>query len=203
MTGVGDEIDVALRRSSNDGLRRVAWSSARSALVPPRVLAALVTVAAASIAAAQEPGCELQLETQTLELGEAITVNLTCTNTAAPASPPRLTLPDGLDLKLLSSSPSASSFTQIINGRRSRRSTYTYALRLTAVREGRYTLGPIAVTAGGRTYHTKPVSVVVRATDASSVAQGDRYMFADLEVGPRSLYVTETFEATLTFGIRK
>ena len=70
----------------------------------------------ATAVAAQQPGIELKLETQTLELGEAVSVRLVCTNTGVPRTP-ETAVSDGLSLKLVNSTPSSSSYTDVINGR--------------------------------------------------------------------------------------
>lgn len=156
----------------------------------------------ASVAAAQQPGIELQLDTRTLELGEAVNVNLVCTNTGVPSTPEAV-VPDGLKLELLNSNASSSSFTQIINGRTSHRTTYTFAMSLTAVKEGTYTLGPISLMADGTRFQADPVTITVRKTDMGTGIRGDRFVFAEIDAQPRSLYVTETFTASLNIGIRK
>ena len=162
----------------------------------------LVVLALPAPAFAQEPGVELRLDTRVLELGEAVDVQVVCRDTARPDAP-QAAVPDGLDLKLLNSNPMSSSFTQIINGRTSQQTTYTYPMRLTALKEGTYTLGPITVVAGGTTYRTEPVQIVVRKSEVTSAARGDKLVFAELDVQPRSLYVTQAYVARLTFGIRK
>lgn len=156
----------------------------------------------ATAAAAQQPGIELKLETQTLELGEAVSVRLVCTNTGVPRTP-ETAVPDGLSLKLVNSTPSSSSYTDVINSRMSRTTTYTFAMRLTAVKVGTYTLGPITIEAGGNTYQSSPVSIVVLKSDTVSTPRGDQIMFAEIEVDPRSLYVTGSYTARLTIGIRQ
>jgi hypothetical protein len=165
-------------------------------------VALLLFLVFTATAVAQQPGVELQLETKTLEPGEAVNAQLVCTNTGLPGLP-QVSVPEGLELRLTSSRPSSSSFTQIINGRRSQRTTYTYAMRLTALTPGTYTLGPIIVEADGTTYRTRPMRIVVRESEAASTPKGDRFLFAEIEVEPRSLYVTETLTATLAIGIRK
>ena len=167
-----------------------------------RMFIAWAIVAAARAAPAQQPWLELKLDASTLELGEAVSFELVCTNIGRPDTP-QAAVPDGLDLKLLNTVPSKGSFTQIVNGRMSQRTTYKYAMRLTALKEGTYTFGPVSVVADGKTYETQPVQIVVRDTQIMSVPRGDRYVYAELEVEPRSLYVTQTYTATLTFGIRK
>ncbi|UCC31338.1 MAG: BatD family protein [Phycisphaerales bacterium] len=168
----------------------------------PIVITGWVFGSVAPVVLAQQPSVELKVGTRTLELGEAVDVQLVCTNTGRPDIP-QMVVPDGLDLKLLNSIPSSSSFTRIINGRASHRTTSTYTMSLIALKEGTYTLGPITVTADARTYRTKPITIVVRKTDTASIPRGDRFIYAQIEVEPRSLYVTETYTARLTIGIRK
>ncbi len=202
---------IGAERSQTNSLQRAAGFSLRGQ--PGCLKAAARTscfacvfvctfIASATIVTAQPPGIELQLETRTLELGEAVNVQLVCTNTGAPSTP-EAPVNDGLDLKLLNPNPMSSSFTQIINGRASHRTTNTYTMSLIALKEGVYTLGPISVVADGTTYKTEPVTIHVRMTDTTSTPKGDRFIFAEIEVEPRSLYVTETYTATLTIGIRK
>ena len=57
-----------------------------------------------------------------------------------------------------------SSSVQFSNGRTSVALTYQY--RFQAVREGVFEIGPVKVTAGGRTYETEPLSLVVSDTPA-------------------------------------
>lgn len=167
----------------------------------PRPVISFVLLLGA-LAAAQQPGVELRLDSPLLELGEAVNVQIICTNTAEPGTP-EASVPPGLELTLLNPTPSQSSFTQIINGRTSRRATYTYWMRLVARAEGTYTLGPVTVSADGKTYATQPVQVTVRKTQSDASPNGDRIVFAELSVTPTSLYVTQTYTATLNFGIRK
>jgi|GEM_PF-1971273 len=167
-----------------------------------RLLAILLSGAFCSSVPAQNVGVELQLESRTLEVGETVAAQLVCTNTGSPKRPP-LTTPTGLSLDLLNATPSVSSMTSIINGQRSSRQTYTYSMRLTAQKSGVYTLGPFAVEAGGKTYQTRPVRIVVRDSDTNTSPAGDKLAFVALDVSRKSLYVTESFEATLTIGLRK
>lgn len=53
---------------------------------------------------------------------------------------------------------------QITNGRTSMALTYQY--RFQAIKDGVFEIGPVKVTAGGRTYETEPVSLVVSDTPA-------------------------------------
>ena len=159
-------------------------------------------IAFPSVVAAQRGSVELQVPAGAMEVGEATTIQLICRNTGVPSAPEAV-VPDGLDLRLLNTTPSFSSMTRIINGRRSSEETHTFTMKLTALTEGTHMLGPITITAGGATYSTAPRRIVVRRTDVGSGPDGDRFILVDLQVTPRSLYVTQTYTATLTISIRK
>ena len=162
----------------------------------------LAVLCCPGLAAAQRGYVELKMTNGPLEVGEATTIQLVCHNTGVPAAP-QAVIPDGLELQLLNPTPSFNSMTQIVNGRRSSQETYTFAMKITAKIEGTHTLGPITVEAGSMTYSTQAKRVEVRKTEIGTGATGDRFVNASITVAPRSLYVTQSYTATLTFGIRK
>ena len=164
----------------------------------PLLIPVLVLVAPVC---AQKPGIELQLKTTVLEPGESIVAKLVCTNINEPETPQSV-MPDGLSLSLLSATPSVFNQTSWVNGRMSREVTHTYELQIVADKPGRFLIGPVSVKSEGKVYKTKPVAIVVREPAAVTGSRGDRFIFAELEVEPRSLYVTEPFVAKLTIGIR-
>ena len=142
------------------------------------------------------PSVQLQLDTRVLDVGESVEARVVCTNTGEPTIS-EAAVPDGLKLQLLAAEPMRSSQVSIINGRRSERSSYTFRLLLTGEQAGQYELGAIRVQADGQTYETQPVRITVRETPATSA-----YVFVELEVEPREVFVTQTFIATLRLGIR-
>jgi len=155
-----------------------------------------------AVAAAQETGVELRLESTTLEVGEAVDAQLVCTNIGQPDTP-QLSVPQGLDLQITNPIPAQFSQMSIVNGRRSQKTTCTYSLRLTARKAGTYMLGPISVAAEGTTYKTAPVKVTVQEGPIASHPEQDQFVFVRMSVEPKSLFVTESFTATLVIGIRK
>jgi hypothetical protein len=179
-----------VRLPGTSALRRCALAVFMAAAIP------------ASDAVAQESGVELQFETTILELGESIGGQLVCTNTGEPQAP-RYTAVPGLELQLVRATPSQSSFTSIVNGRMTQRTSFTFPMRLTGVREGTYTLGPVTVEADGATYQTETVTITVRDTQDSSRDDGDRLAFVRVSAEPTSVYVTESIQASITIGIRK
>lgn len=151
---------------------------------------------------AQERSAELVFDSVALEVGEAVDGQLVLANLGEPELP-TLVAPPGLDLQITNPRPSQSSQIQIVNGRRSQRITYIYAVRLTAKKEGVYTLGPFTITSGGAAHRTNALNITVKPATAASRALGDQYIFAKIDVTPMSLYVTQSFTATLTIGVRK
>ena len=63
--------------------------------------------------------------------------------------------------------------------------------------------GHLVIVAGGKTYQTEAIKIIVRKAPDETRSKGDQFIFAELDVTPRSLYVTESYTATLTIGIRK
>lgn len=146
------------------------------------------------LAALLQPGSvELQLGGRILDVGEAVNVQLVCTNLPDPQIQEVLAS-EGIDLRLQQATPIQTT-TQIINGRRTEHQVYS--LRLVAHREGTFEVGPVRVTAEGEVYEAPAVKVTVRATPTTS-----DYIFVEMEVEPRELYVTQTYNATLRLGIR-
>ena len=153
-------------------------------------------------AVAQEGSVELHIPTRVLEVGEAADVRLICTDTGEPEAP-KAVLPEGLELTLTNPTPNRQSSVNMVNNQVTRWTQYTYHLRLTAIAPGEYTVGPVTVEADGHTYQTKAVPLTVREPTQTKGRLGDRFIYAELEVAPRSVFVTESFTATLRIGIRK
>ena len=188
-----------LRSAQHDNLEHRTSNFAAPLLA---LAATVASVAWPAESAAQDAGVELRLESTTLEVGEAVDAQLICTNTGEPQAP-QFSVPAGLDLQITNPIPAQFSQTSIINGRRSQKTTYTYSMRLTARKEGIYTLGPISVVGEASTFQTSPVRVTVQRKQVASQSEADQYVFVRMNVEPRSLYVTESFTATLVIGIRK
>ncbi|MCH7595183.1 MAG: BatD family protein [Planctomycetes bacterium] len=163
------------------------------------IIAAVLMTASAS---AQQSGVVLVLEAHVLEVGESVDGKIVCTNTGRPSAP-RISAPAGLELRVVNPIPSQSSMISIVNGRRTRRETFTYTLRLTATKPGTYVIDPIVVEAGGANYQTNAMRITVRASASASKPDGDRLVFVHVQVEPTSVYVTESIQASLTIGIRK
>lgn len=167
----------------------------------PRALLLMTVLVLVAPVWAQKPGIVLQLTTTVLEPGESIVAKLVCTNLNDPETP-QTVMSDGLKLSLLSATPSVVNQSSWVNGRTSRTVTHTYELQIIADQPGRFLVGPVSVKSDGKVYKTKPVTIVVRKPAVKTGPRGDRFIYAEIKVEPRSLYVTEPFVAELTIGIR-
>lgn len=156
---------------------------------------------AVAVAQPGSPGAtvELRIDARTLQEGEPAELTLICTNTGQPGTL-EFQAPDGLELALMNKIPARSSMVSLVNGART---TFTYTFRLTGKKAGRYTLPPIVVPAGDFRYQTEPMTITVIRPAEQDVKDGDRIVFVRITAQPRSVYVTQSVEATLTLGIRK
>lgn len=168
-----------------------------------RLIPILVCLACCTAALAQQPAIELRMTPQVLEPGEAIVAQIVCTNIADPEAP-TFDAPDGIEVTLDNPNPQVFSSTSIINGKMSQTQTYTYVMRLTAKKVGTWDVGPFRVKAGGQTYQTGPARVVVRKPPPETAkAKGDSLVYVEVEVEPKSLYVSEVCTAVLRIGFRR
>lgn len=164
------------------------------------VITAFLTLASTA-AYAQQPEVTVLLGSSSIEVGEVVNMQIVCTNTGEPSAPSG-EVPAGLDVRLTNATPAMFQQQSIINGRRSSQTTYTFHLRLSASRPGDYTVGPFSVTGDGATHQSNAVRVSVRAPTEETGPRGDRLVFVELTASPEQLYVTESYTATLTIGIR-
>lgn len=165
-------------------------------------IAAILFVTLISTASAQQAGVELNIANTSLEVGEKVQIQLTCTNIGNPDLP-QIEIPNGLQIKLLNSIPNQRSYMSITSGGRIQRITYTYLMELTGKKPGRYKLGPITVEADGATHQSNAVMVTVNHPEKNTSAKGDRTIYVEVDVQPRSVYVTQEVTASLVIGIRK
>ena len=85
---------------------------------------------------------------------------------------------------------------QIVNGRTS--VTLTYQYRFQALKDGVFEIGPVKVTAGGRTYETEPVSLTVADTPAPRGGIAHTGDPAD-GIPPEDLFVDTEVSSTTVF----
>jgi hypothetical protein len=136
----------------------------------------------------------LRLSSREAYVGAPIVVQLSVDDAGAHDVP---VLPDipGVLVRALGS-PSRSTQTTIINGRRSQTTSVTYAWELTPRREGKYEIPAVPVKVDGQTYRTDPVSFVARKSETGDL------LFVDVAGAAKRAYVGEALRLTLRVWIR-
>jgi hypothetical protein len=119
--------------------------------------------------------------------------------------------------KLMGPNTSYSSSTQIINGRMTRETSYSYVYYLQAVNEGKFVIPPASVTIKNRTYYSDSLRIEVMGgavqqpvtqpggtagQDNTQVSASRGEIFLDLSVSRRDLYIGEHLVATVKLFTR-
>lgn len=121
-------------------------------------------------------------------------------------------------IKLMGPHTSYSSSTQIINGRITRETSYTYLYYLQAVNEGKYVIPPAAVTVKNKTYYSDSLRIDVTGSSVQrqaaqpganvqpqnapqSAPQGGQISI-DLALSRREVYIGEPIAATIKLFTR-
>jgi len=109
------------------------------------------------------------------------------------------TVPDQPDFSIVlpRPQPSVSSFTQIINGRFSARSSATYVYQVRPRRTGRLTIPSISVMVEGKKYQTQPITITVTQSDTSGL------LYVEFKANRTSVFVEQPFDLTLRIWLRQ
>lgn len=116
--------------------------------------------------------------------------------------------------KLMGPETSYSSSTQIINGKMSNETSYSYVYYLQAVKEGKYVLSPATFTLKGKTYSSDSIHIEVvgsaspkqsaasstgrnAESDNSDLESAGRDLFVNLSVNRKEIYIGEPIVATV------
>jgi BatD DUF11 like domain len=118
--------------------------------------------------------------------------------------------------RLMGPQTSYSSSTQIINGRMSHQTTYTYLYYLQALKEGKYVIPPASYTLKNKTYYSDSINIEVLSTGASrqNVQPGANTatktrtesagsdIFVDISLNRKEVYLGEHIAATIKIYTR-
>lgn len=151
---------------------------------------AALAMAASAIAAE----VEFRLSSREAWVGAAITLEVEVVN-AASIEPPVLPAVDGAAIRLLPGERS-SSFTQIVNGRVTKRESRVYTIEIRPTREGEIEIPPIEVRADGETFSSRPSTIVARKS-----VTGD-LLLAQVLADPSQVYLGESMQLVLRIVIR-
>lgn len=120
---------------------------------------------------------------------------------------------EGFDL-LMGPSTSSSSSVNIINGKMTQSSSYTYTYVLEGVKEGSYDIAPASIVVDGKQYSSNALKIQVVKGNANNNASGNRgeresaqpdakasineeNLFVKVEVSRKSLYIGESLVAVI------
>jgi tetratricopeptide (TPR) repeat protein len=160
-----------------------------------------VTAGAGSVALASAATVRATLDRERMRVGEQATLGIEVGDTRE-GEPPNLGPIDGFSVRYLGPSTQVS----IIQGRVSQSVTYRYAL--VASRPGRFTLGPFAVSVGGKDYQTNRLALQVVAAGQARGRRGvpkrdpgGLDLALVLETPKREVFLHERLPVTLTLYI--
>lgn len=102
--------------------------------------------------------------------------------------------------KLMGPQTSYSSSTQIINGKMSHQTSYTYVYFLQAVKEGKYVIPPATFTLKNKTYASD--SMYIEVTGKSGVESSGSDIFVNLSLNRKEVYLGEHIVATVKIYTR-
>ena len=155
-------------------------------------LAALTTLFAAGVLSAADVRSDVSTKETYVGLPIVLRVQI---NNSVDHEPPEVADVDGLKIES-AGAPSRGSNITIINGRRTERTSITYAFRVTPLREGTFTIPPIKIVADGRATITKAMRIV------ASKSETDDLMLVEIAGKENEIYVGQPVELTLKIWIR-
>lgn len=128
-------------------------------------------------------------------VGQPLSLRVEITNAESHEAPviPEV---DGASIKLLAQA-SESSFTQIVNGRMTRRSTITYTVQVTPNQVGIIEVPSISVIADGETFQSRPWRLVASRSEVGDL------MFVQVLATPTESWVGEPVTLTLQIWLKQ
>lgn len=145
-------------------------------------------------AAAFAAEVEFRLSSREAWVGAAVTLEIEVAN-ASSIEPPILPSVDGATIRLLPGERS-SSFTQIVNGRVTKRESRVYTIEIRPTREGQIEIPPIDVRADGEVFSSRPATILAKKS-----VNGD-LLLAQVLADPPQAYLGESLQLILRIVIR-
>ena len=167
---------------------RQAWRTFTRRAIPLLTLALLPTATHA-----QDIQVRAFLSSARVGFGGQFVLNVEISGTQQTDSEP--VLPDTEEFGQYLGSGTSTSM-QIVNGRTS--VALTYQFRFQAIKDGVFEIGPVKVTAGGETYETEPISLIVSDTPAPQGGIADTGEPAD-RVSPEDVFIETEVSRTTAF----
>ncbi|WP_158261112.1 MULTISPECIES: BatD family protein [Pirellulaceae] len=158
-----------------------------------QALLAAATIAVCS-AAAQAADVRAELSAREAYVGAPISLYLKISD-APSHGEPSLPEVDGLAIRS-SGTPSRSTQTTIVNGRRSDHVSTTYSWQITPRREGTFVIPPIQVDVDGQWQSTRPIRFVATKNETGDL------LFAEVTGQQKEIYVGQPLSLTLNLWVK-
>ena len=162
--------------------------------IPAMALAILSVASLAASPAAAAADVRASLSTHEAYVGSPITLSLEIEDADA-SSIPEIPRVDGLEINS-SGTPSRSSQTTIINGRRSHHVSETHTWRIVPRREGTFEIPAMKIDLGGQTVSTRPLRFVVSRSETGDL------LFAEISGHYDKIYVGQPMDLTLKIWVK-
>ena len=158
------------------------------------ILGILLTLVIPSTALAQST-VEFKIDRREAWVDQPFLLQVEVVNAEA-HDPPVIEATEGAEIELLDQT-NESSFTQIVNGRVSRRVTVTYTIVITPRVAGVIEIPAIEVVADGRTYTSKPWRIIATRSEVGDL------MYVDVLASPDEAWVGEAVDLTLQLWVKQ
>ena len=138
---------------------------------------------------------EFKIDRREAWVGQPFPIKVEVVN-AENHDPPLIGKTEGAEIQLLDQT-NESSFTQIVNGRVTRRVTVVYTIVVTPLQAGTIEIPKIEVTADGKTYASKPWRIIATRSEVGDL------MFVDILASPEEAWVGEAVDLTLQVWVKQ
>ncbi|MCC9606150.1 BatD family protein [Blastopirellula sp. JC732] len=161
---------------------------------PIALLACLAMTLGAAATQANAADMRATLSSREAYVGAPVTLQLEVADAASHDEPQIADVP-GLDIQM-AGTPSRSTQTTIINGRRSDRTSVVYAWQITPRKAGTFEIPPIELKIDGQTRSTRPIRFVATKSETGDL------MFAEITGQQKEIYVGQPLTLTLNLWIK-
>lgn len=155
---------------------------------------AVVALLVGSAAGADAADVQAQISSREAYVGAPLQLRLMVANASSHEEPEVPSVP-GLDIRM-SGTPSQSTQTTIINGRRTDRSSTIYTWQITPRQAGTFQIPPINVEADGKVESTRPIRFVATKSETGDL------LFAEITGQQKEIYVGQPLTLTLNLWIK-
>ena len=138
---------------------------------------------------------EFKIDRREAWVGQPFLVKVEVVN-AENHDPPVIGEAEGAEIQLLDQT-NESSFTQIVNGRVTRRVTVVYTIVVTPIESGVIEIPKIEVMADGKAYASKPWRIIANESEVGDL------MFVDILASPEEAWVGEAVDLTLQVWVKQ